>query len=70
MPKFTVVGLCEEQRHAFHVTARNAEAAEAKCKRDHDSETSFTLIVAGVLRGWRKMLDGGCRGLDVQQQRS
>ena len=54
---YTVIGICEEQRHAFWVNARTAAEAERKCKRDHDTETSYTLTVAGVAEGRIEMID-------------
>lgn len=47
---YTVIGLCEEQRHCFHVQAESPEAAEKKCVSDH-VQTSCTLTVAGVIKG-------------------
>lgn len=63
---FTVVGLCGEQRHAFHVQARSAARAERKCRREHDGETSYRLVVAGVAPGRIVMVDGDDAGLDAQ----
>lgn len=48
---YTVIGTCEEQRHAFHVKAASPAKAEAKAKKDHDKETDYTLVVAGVVLG-------------------
>lgn len=57
---FTVIGLCEEARHAFHVRARSPKEAEKKCRRDHDAETRCTLTVAGVAEGKVRLVDEEC----------
>ncbi len=54
---YTVVGLCEEERHAFHIRAESAKVAERKAKEDHDGETTYTLFVAGVFSGKLKAVD-------------
>lgn len=48
---YTVIGTCEEQRHAFHIKAASPKAAEARAKKNHDEETDYTLVVAGVVLG-------------------
>jgi len=54
---YTVVGVCEEQRHFFYIKAENAKIAEEKTREDHDTETTYTLYVAGVFRGRLKPVD-------------
>lgn len=67
MPKFTVIGICSEQRHAFHVEAKNPEQATISCLNDHDGNTSYHLVVAGVLKGFHKCVETEDAGLDMQQ---
>lgn len=57
MAWYTVIGICEEQRHCFWVNAKTPAAAEKKVKRDHDTETSYTIAIAGVAEGRVKMVD-------------
>lgn len=54
---FTVIGVCEEQRHANHVKADSAEEAEDIVKERHDRKSSYTLTVAGVAKGKIQMVD-------------
>lgn len=58
MPTYTVVGLCEEQRHAFVVRARNPNQAERSARKLHDKDgRSYRFRVAGVVKGEVHMVD-------------
>jgi hypothetical protein len=47
---YTVVGMCEEERHAYHIKARSPKEAERICKKQHD-KTSYVLVIAGTFKG-------------------
>lgn len=53
---FTVVGRCEEQRHAYHVRAKDAAAAEKQVAGDGEN-CCLNMEFAGVFAGRRKALD-------------
>jgi predicted dinucleotide-binding enzyme len=56
---YTVIGLCEEQRHAIWIDARNPKEAEKRAVKKHDTETSYSLTVAAVVEGAVKCVDEG-----------
>lgn len=65
MPTYTVIGVCEEQRHAFLVDADNPEEAEKEAKKEHDKTgASYNFVVAGVVEGEVPMVDTCDWGID------
>lgn len=62
---YTVVGICDEQRHAYHVRASSVEAAESQACRQHSEHGD--LFVAGVLTGKLVLVDEDDAGLTLQR---
>lgn len=55
---WTVVGVCEEQRHCYWILAKNPDEAESLAAGKHEKEgDSRNLAVAGVLKGRRRCLE-------------
>lgn len=68
MKTYTVIGICEEQRHAYVVEARNPDHAEVRAKREHSkSSATHRFVVAGVVEGEVKLVDTNDKGWDRSQ---
>jgi hypothetical protein len=68
MKTYTVIGLCEEQRHAYVVEAETSDQAEEKAKEEHrESSESYRFVVAGVVEGKVKLVDTNDKGWDRSQ---
>ena len=62
---YTVVGICNEQRHAYYVQATVAEKAEQDAINLHNEHGN--LYIAGVLLGKHTLVDDNDSGIDWQR---
>lgn len=67
--KFTVFGVCQEQRHGYLMEAKDAAEAEMKAVRNHDREAGCLLVVAAVVEGQVAAVEKTSSGIDEQMRR-
>lgn len=67
--RFTVFGVCEEQRHGYSVEAMDSLHAEMKARTIHRRESGSLLIIACVCNGDVKAVDQSSDGIDQQRRR-